>query len=175
MKSFDNFFIILLFSVSSLSCSGDLSRSKASNIILKDIKASEKTIEIILQRQHDLGYHLGSRFSWNQKSVEQQLMNHEFIRFRQWYAGLRYFDYTDKIIRHVINERSDPPNFYWIKIAELKDVEITGILGEKNHRRVECVLIYEPNEIGKIILDDSSLREKKTLKFSKYDDGWRLN
>ncbi len=174
MKTY-HILLILLFSISSMSCSSDLSRSSARKIILNDIQTSEKTIDIVLQRQHDLGYHLGSRFLWNQQSAEQQLMDHGFIRFRRLYYLVRYFDYTDKIMRHINNERSNPPHYYWFKIAELKDVEITGILGEKNHRRVECVLIYEPNEIGNILLDESDLRKKKTFNFSKYDDGWRLN
>ncbi len=169
--------LILLFAIGSMSCSSDLSRNQARRILLNNKDAEYNTIDFEMVRESHLGYVLsGVTHGQGRIRIEDQLMRHGFIRHDLNYMGLRYFTLNDKIMQHV-NEKGryhNPPRNYHFKTAVLKDIEITGISGGKQHKRVECVFIYERNEIGKLLLDESRLRRNRAFNFSKFDDGWRL-
>ncbi|MGB4577445.1 MAG: hypothetical protein WBI06_11160 [Paludibacter sp.] len=169
MKKLKHFLIILVsISLCFISCSDDLSRRKAKDIILNQKNAGWYTIN--LSPIYNAG--LNSYTFWFNKNYEQKLLENGFIKFEMNYFGLDYYSLTDKILQYKITGQSE--NKIWFKLADLYDINITGITGNDTYKHVEFNISYTPTDLGKYVLYTSELTKTGSLTFEKYDDGWRL-
>jgi len=60
------------------------------------------------------------------------------------------------------------------EMARLKSIEVTGISGDEYKKAVEYTVIWEPNELGKLLIPISYFTRNLTQHFKLYDDGWRM-
>ncbi|MEW5675208.1 hypothetical protein ABGT15_02740 [Flavobacterium enshiense] len=89
---------------------------------------------------------------------------------------------NDKGNKYVVSEERDEGYFNEVdvKVARVEFGEVTGIqeikLGEMISYYVEYTIIRkEVTPFGKILYDLKEKTIKKKVKFSKYDDGWRVS
>jgi hypothetical protein len=106
------------------------------------------------------------------KKYEQKLLANGYIKYEMNYFGLDYYSLTDKILQYKNTGQSQ--NEIWFKLADLKNINITGITGSDTYKHVEFTITYTPTQIGKSVLEPSELTKEESLSFEKYDDGWRL-
>jgi hypothetical protein len=168
--------ILLSFSLCAIGCS-DLSRGKAKDIILDKKDANWYLITMSASLNSGLGgYDISCNeiSSENNNSFKQKLVDAGYLDYKLSYFGLKYFDLTNKILPFKISEQFQG-GLYYFKLAEIEDVNITGISGSDNYKEVEFTISYKPNDMGKLVLESSSLNKNKALTFKKFDDGWRIN
>lgn len=170
-----NIFKIILLPVISLSlvsCTQNLSRRSAKNIIMKEKNA--EWYYLIMNGTYNRGlrcYSISSNeiSSKDQVKFEQKLTDAGFIKYEMNYFGLNYYSLTNKILP--FKYKTDT-NF---KLAEIDNITIEGISGNADYKQVEFNIIYRPTVIGNLVKDLILLSRKETLSFRKYDDGWRIN
>ncbi len=169
-------FLLLLIIVVSYSCSNDLSRDNARKIILSNLEPDHQSLNILFWK-HSANFLPGgygfTAHRYIDKNAELTLINNGFIT-DIGPGRSTYYHLSNRLMKHKTDDPSSHRNITVFEVAKFYDVEVTGIAGENNVRRVECVLIYKPNEVGKVMLNDNDLRKHKSFAFQKYDDGWRL-
>ncbi len=167
-------FILSIMSLSYIGCS-DLSRGKAKDLILDKKDAKWNSLTLTASLNNGLGgYDIRCSEMSSKDNFQQQLIEAGFIKFKTNYFGINYYDLTTNILPFKISEQFDG-GFFTFKLADIDDVNITGITGNDVYKNVEFTISYKPNEIGKLVLDPSSLTKQLTLAFKKYDDGWRID
>jgi len=165
MKTRILFSIIFVFiSFCFISCS-DLSRGKAKDILLGDNRFNKPNSLPLEQKFGGYGFGL-----YSDRNMEQKLMSNDFIRLKLEYFGLAYYDLTPKCRPYIYNENG----IEYLKLADVDDIDITGISGNDSYKTVEFTIIYKPNEVGKIALRPDQLNVHRSASFTKYDDGWRM-
>jgi len=176
--------LVLLLTVSTLliSCSDNLSRSKARKAILDSGLKDMQEISISFKRNYYNGSVEYERGLWS--GNKQLLCDNTSKIFDQLYKSGLVIDNDGKRKNNSWGEkvqsyvRTDVAGFwYFIPIAKAIDVEISGIEGADTdkYRRVECIVICEWNDVGKMAGLDFVLKIPRKFDFKKYDDGWRLD
>ena len=178
-----NLHLLLILSLSTMvmSCSDNLSRSKARKAILESVIKNEPEIGIGFGRDFNNGS-VKSVYGLCFKNRMFPGDNSDKIVDQLYKSGLlidnngtrRLNSWGEKVQRYVQTDKSGLT--YFIPIAIPVDVEITGIKGSdtETYREVECNVIYEWNEVGKLAGLDFVLKVPRNFTFKKYDDGWRL-
>ena len=171
MKTKNHFSVIILFVfVSSLFCScGNLSRSKAKNLILKQLNSDQskpiwnRDSEIVLDFPTYFG-RIETSFPFKQET--NMLVKKGYITL----YGSNNFSLNPKIRPYVTINRG-----CYISIGTAKDINITGISGEDNYREVVYDIIFTLNPLGEDISYSRGLTRQKSIRFRKFDDGWRID
>lgn len=146
---------------------GDLSRTKAKNMILNKLENGDKigkTKYINFINHHGLLSVFGNSALDPYADI---LLKKGYITTTEYKTE---FELTPKGKPYISYD-------FWarLEIATLKDINILGIKGDSNHKSVEFDIIYTLNSLGEDISYSGSLTTNTTLFFSKYDDGWRID
>jgi len=172
MKTKNHFSVIILFVfVSSLFCScGNLSRSNAKNLILKQLHSDQsKPIwnrESVLFLDFDVNSFTGKiRLGSQQKREVELLLKEGYITL----VNNTNFDLNSKVKPFITFN-----NGCYIIFATMKDVNITGITGDDKYKEVQYEIIYTLNSLGEDISYSRGLTRQKSIRFRKFDDGWRI-
>jgi len=171
MKTKNRLFVIILFVVSScLLCScGNLSRSKAKNLILQQLNSDQS--KPIWTRESLIVLDFPTYFGRIEtsspfKQETEMLVNKGYITM----SGRNVFVLNPRIKPYVTMDTGCN-----ITIGNAKDVNITGISGDGNYREVVYDIIYTLNPLGEDISYSRGLSRQKSIRFRKYDDGWRID
>lgn len=176
--------ILILFSILTLlvSCSSNLSRSKAKELILK-----ANQFPIVETFQIDIGD--GQQVNDVQLQLYQSLADQKLLTFNISSQGFsdrigKFYnldvELTEKGEAYKVKEDSYNIGFghrgpiYYMKAADAEFNEITGIQEKDNQATVSYNLKYtNVTPFGKGQYDNGKT-EDQHAKFVKYDDGWRL-
>ena len=175
-----SFVLTLFLSVFLFSCGNNLSRSKAEKLIKQKFQLPNNEIygfsvkEVILYENQ-----------W--KNMYDALQNEGLIKYNEedCYYNRGYHAYfTEKGKQYVVGEEYPDENYNEcirrIKVvgAKLEFGEIKGIVERKefNVAEVSYTLIRkEITPFGKIAFNLGEETITKTVNFTKYDDGWRID
>ncbi|MBS4060988.1 MAG: hypothetical protein KG029_11370 [Bacteroidetes bacterium] len=167
MKNF-NLLVLAIFLSSAFlfSSCNNLSREKAKKIVLSKIKKDDRVII----------FHV----SMSRGRIEKVTINtgRENLTklIEKGYVTLDNDNYhitlTDKVkpYTQIINRMGQEVH---ISVANFKDINITGIQGNDNYKKVEYEVIYELNALGKEINYAENIIWNDDMDLQKYDDGWR--
>jgi hypothetical protein len=160
--------IVSLFFLSS--CSSNLSRNKAEKMLLENKEASWHTLTINANYHKNFdAYNFVYNFNWEQ--FVPKLVENGYLSFNRQYYNVTYYSLSSKFIKYIKDDKGSTKTFL---IAELKDIEITGITGDDTYKSVNYTVTYTANEIGVFVLNSTETTKDRTADFRKYDDGWRL-
>lgn len=157
---------IFLCSAFLFSSCNNLSRGKAKKIVLSKIKKEDIQITFYVST-------FNGRIQKEQKFTRKGNLN-ELIDMG--YVTLDndnlHITLTEKVkpYTQIINRMGQEVH---ISVANFKDIKITGIQGNDNHKRVEYEEIYELNALGKEINYNDKIVFNSSINLQKYDDGWR--
>jgi len=171
MKTKNHFFVIILFVITScILCScGNLSRSKAKNLILQQLNSDQSkpiwTRESLIVL--DFPRHFGRiETSFPFKQETEMLVNKGYITM----TGRNVFVLNPKIKPYVTMDTGCN-----ITIGNARDVIITGITGDSKYKEVQYQIVYILNPLGEDISYSRGLTRQKSIRLRKYDDGWRID
>ena len=168
MKNF-NILVLAIFLSSAFlfsSCGNNLSRGKAKKIVLSKVNRDDLKITFYVST-------FNGRIKKEQKHTRKGNLN-ELIE--KGYVTLdndnQHITLTDKVMPYtqIINRMGQEVH---ISVANFKDIKITGMKGNDNHKRVEYQELYELNALGKEINWHGDLVWNQHTDLQKYDDGWR--
>lgn len=165
-------------------CSG-LSRGKAKDDILSNIK--ERNISILIPYTNDYcrelacGVYVPGSFGFTPEGQQylNKLISLGYLE-KESRNGIVNFAYGKYDIV-VPTQKITPFSSYkiyrglYVNVAELGDIDITGITGSDNSKNVEYNEIFNLTTLGKEIGYTGNLVYKNHSYFTKYDDGWRSN
>ena len=163
-----SFFILSISLSIILSGCGNLTRNKAKTIIIEKMKSDKYCKSIVLT--YDISPFNGKIEGGYDLETDKLLEKSGYITIDSnnynitLLPKIQPFVYIDSGITSAV----------WISVATLSNVEITGISGEDNYRRVEYIRYYSLNEVGRAISYSKDLTFEGSISFTKYDDGWRI-
>jgi hypothetical protein len=168
MKNFNLLLLAIFLSSAFLfSSCNNLSRGKAKKIVLSKIEKDGLYINLAHQRN--------GRISKSRNYASEQSLNKLIDK---GYVTLdndnEHITLANKVRPYTKTKGIDPYHqITYIYVANFKDINITGIKGNDNHKRVEYQEIFELNALGKEINWHGGLFRNQHIDLQKYDDGWR--
>jgi hypothetical protein len=162
------FMIAIIISIALTGCN-DLSRSKAKRIALERINSNNHlkylTINYTAERR---GIHVSGSELEQAKLLEQA-----------GYVSITY-NSRDRYYYDFMNPLPKIEPFIYLEgynariiVATLKDINITGLTGSDNYKKVEYEINYSLTEVGQLLSYSERLSFKNNMDLTKYDDGWR--
>lgn len=166
---------MLLCSVFLNSCSNELSRGKAKDLIVEKYKLPED----IVQTFYIVDGTLAKRFDY---SMYEALKNEGLLDFSYDRGSATiYGQLTEKGKQYAVSGVFNTDNMYIqgvnVKVAKLSFGEITGIVERKEFNIAEVSYTLVRSNItpfGRIAFGYNESPISKTVTFTKYDDGWRI-
>ena len=160
--------IIVLFFLSS--CSNNLSRGKAEDLIRESVYAKYRVLLIF---SGDI-----CAISENSLSPSQKVQNLEdngYVKIKKYPYNEGFFKILDKGNEFFVETRGYKKSGYF-EFGDIKSINITGIqIEDKSNCYVNVEITYKLNSIGEIYYQSSEWVIKRSLLFSLFDDGWRMN
>ncbi|GAB1418439.1 hypothetical protein MASR2M12_12040 [Bacteroidales bacterium] len=174
MKNFLLLFLLVPIFVF-VSCTSNLSRYSAQKTIFENLPQYLQVISVDFNRNPVSGIIRGPNYYNGETDAIKNAkykMTMDIISCGLVLKDNQGYKWSEKIIPFV----KQKSNFdYKIPVAKAIGVEVTGISDiNETQRKVECLVIYEWNEVGKMANFSYTLKIPHKFEFKKYDDGWRL-
>ncbi len=152
------------------SCGSDLSRKNAKRMLLDKDQAHWHTLTLKARCHHRFyAYQLADNTGF--ELFVPKLVENGYLSFNRQIFNITYYNLTNKIMPFFKEDKGLDKYFV---LAELNDIEVSGITGSDSHKTVKYTVTYTANELGNLVLNSTQLTKNRTAYFRKYDDGWRL-
>ena len=145
----------------------ELSRSKAKKVVLERINSDNHLKNLFISY---IAYNQGIQVSGSE--LEQAKLLEQ--------AGYVTITYNSPVRYDMMYPLPKIEPYLFIEgynarliVATLNDINITGISGSDNYKKVEYICFYSITEVGQLLSYQGNLSFTSSMSLKKYDDGWR--